>query len=424
MSFTGTGVFTGVVLSLGIQTMALAQEAGKPAGAPAESKATPPISMKAIPPATTIKFKMETFVKGVEVPWDMVFTSKDRMIFTERAGRVRQVVKGQLRNEPLVTIDNVASGRGENGLLGICLHPDYQDNKFVYVAYGFKGQGEPNDVRVVRYTDTGSKLESPTLIIKGFPFGANHAGCSVRFGPDGKLYISTGEAFKKQLAKDMTSLGGKILRINGDGTVPSDNPFVGSEHKAKGVRPEIWSFGHRNPQGIDWQAGTNELFSTEHGPSVSDAPGGGDEFNHVRKGHDMGWPGVHHAQTNDTSDPPLVEYTPAVAPASGVFYNGDLFPELKGAFLSGFLRGNALVAFYVDGDKLVKQETLIKDLGRIRPVIVGPDGAIYFATSNRDGRGRAADEDDRIFRLVPAGTEDAKPEVPAKTPATPTPSKQ
>ncbi len=395
-----------------------------PAATPAASAARTPISMKAIPPATAIKFKMETFVKGVEVPWDMVFTSKDRMLFTERAGRVRQVVKGQLRNEPVAIIDNVISIGGENGLMGICLHPDYADNKFIYLAFGCKKYGEPNDVRVVRYVDAGNKLESPTVIIKGFPCGANHAGCSVRFGPDGKLYITTGEAYKKLTAKDLSSYGGKLLRINGDGTVPTDNPFVSAEYKAKGAKPEIWSYGHRNSQGIDWHPVTKELYSSEHGPSGSDAPGGGDEFNHLHVGHNYGWPDVHHAMTNDISDPPLVEYTPSVAPASGVFYTGSLFPELKGAFLSGFLRGKALVAFHVDGDKIVKQETLVKDLGRIRPVIVGPDGAIYFATSNKDGRGRPDAEDDRIFRLV-ADTGETKPEVvPAPAAPAPTPSKQ
>ena len=352
---------------------------------------------------TAVKFKMETVVKGVEVPWDIAFTSPDRMLFTERAGRVRQVRKGVLANEPLAVIEGVVHIGGENGLMGMCLDPEYSDNKFIYLAYGYSKMenGNDSDIRVVRYTDTGNALENPTVIIKGFPSGSNHAGCRVRFGPDKKLYITTGERYKRALAQDMTSLGGKILRINADGSIPDDNPFVGAEFKAKGARPEIWSFGHRNPQGLDWQPGTGELYSSEHGPSGSDAPGGGDEFNHVVKGHNFGWPLVHHAETNDTSDAPLVEYTPAVAPSSGTFYDGALFPELKGAFLITCLRGNGLIAITPKGDTIVKQETLVKGLGRLRAATVGPDGAIYFATSNRDGRGRGADEDDRIIRLVP-----------------------
>jgi glucose/arabinose dehydrogenase len=374
-----------------------------PAAASPKGEKRVPISMTVLPPLTAVKFKMETVVKGAEVPWDIAFTSPDRMLFTERAGRVRQVRKGVLVNEPLAVIEGVVHIGGENGLMGMCLDPDYSENKFIYLAYGYSKleNGNDSDIRVVRYTDTGNALENATVIIKGFPSGSNHAGCRVRFGPDKKLYITTGERYKRALAQDMTSLGGKILRINADGTIPSDNPFVGAEVKAKGTRPEIWSFGHRNPQGLDWQPGTGELYSSEHGPSGSDAPGGGDEFNHVIKGHNFGWPLVHHAETNDTSDAPLVEFTPAIAPSSGTFYTGSLFPELKGVFLITCLRGNGLIAITPKGDTIEKQETLVKGLGRLRAATVGPDGAIYFATSNRDGRGRGADEDDRIIRLVP-----------------------
>lgn len=361
----------------------------------------PTISTSGPPPATAVKFQVETVVRNVRVPWEIVFTAPNRMLFTEREGRVRAVVDGDLRSEPLLVVEKVArTPGGENGLMGMCLHPDHERNRFVYLAYGYV-DGRERDVRVVRYSDTGASLVEPVVILSGFPFGPNHAGCRIRFGPDGKLYITTGERFERDLAQSMTSLGGKILRVNDDGSAPEDNPFTGPEWKAQGARPEIWALGVRNPQGIDWQPGTGLLFETEHGPSVADGPPGGDELNIIRRGMNYGWPIVHHAQHRAGFESPLIEWTPAVAPASGMFYNGDLLPELKGSYLVGCLRGESIIRVVLDGERVERQETLLSGYGRIRALATGPDGAIYFSTSNRDGRGRPGALDDRICKIVP-----------------------
>lgn len=216
--------------------------------------------------------------------------------------------------------------------------------------------------------------------------------------PDGKLYVTTGDATKRELAQKPDSLAGKILRLNDDGSVPPDNPFVNQ----KGARPEIWCLGNRNPQGLDWQPGTNQLFETEHGPSGFDGPGGGDEVNIVEKGKNYGWPVIHHTETREGLESPLLEYTPAVAPASGMFYRGSAFPEFRNNFLFGCLRGTCIVRVVLDGRRVISQERLLEGAyGRIRDVAEGPDGAIYFSTSNRDGRGSPAPNDDRILKLVP-----------------------
>jgi glucose/arabinose dehydrogenase len=188
------------------------------------------------------------------------------------------------------------------------------------------------------------------------------------------------------------------LRLNDDGTVPPDNPFVGN----KNYRPEIWTTGHRNAQGLAWQPGSGLMFQTEHGPSGFDGPGGGDEVNIVERGKNYGWAEIHHNQTKEGMISPLLEYTPACAPASGMFYNGAAFPEFKGNFFLGCLRGRRIIRISLNGRNVVAQEDLLKGTyGRIREMAEGPDGAIYFSTSNRDGRGSAAAEDDRILRLVP-----------------------
>jgi glucose/arabinose dehydrogenase len=196
----------------------------------------------------------------------------------------------------------------------------------------------------------------------------------------------------------LDSLAGKILRLNDDGTIPADNPFVGKP----GARPEIWSYGHRNPQGIDWQPGTNLLFETEHGPSGFDGPGGGDEVNIVEKGKNYGWPVIHHTQTHPGMEAPLLEYTPACAPASAMFYRGTTFPQFDGNFFFGCLAGKRIIRVVLDGRRVVSQENLLEGkYGRIRDVAQGPDGYLYFSTSNHDGRGSPAADDDRIIRLQP-----------------------
>jgi glucose/arabinose dehydrogenase len=345
-------------------------------------------------PQSSTKFKVETVVGGLEVPWSIVWAPDGRMIFTERPGRVRVFEKGALRQKPLYVVPDVEQ-TGETGLMSVALHPQFSNNQFVYLSYGYGSRGA--NVRVVRFRETAEGLVDRKVIIENIPAAQFHAGCRLRFGPDGKLYITTGDATRRELAQKLDSLAGKTLRLNDDGSIPQDNPYVGQQN----ARTEIWSIGHRNAQGLDFQPGSNLMFQTEHGPSNFDGPPGGDEVNIVEKGKNYGWPLIHHTETRAGLESPLLEYTPACAPASGMFYRGSAFPGFKGNFFFGCLRGEMLIRVALDGRKVLGQEGIVKEYGRIRDVAEGPDGAIYFSTSNRDGRGKPATDDDRIVRLVP-----------------------
>ena len=346
-------------------------------------------------PQSQTSFKVETVVENLQVPWSIVWAPDGRMIFTERPGRVRVYENGRLRPEPLFVVPDVEP-KGESGLMSIALHPQFASNHLLYLSYAYNANGQ--QVRVVRYRETPSGFADRKVIVENIPAAQFHAGCRLRFGPDGKLYITTGDATERELAQKLDSLAGKTLRLNDDGTVPSDNPFVGRPN----ARPEIWTYGNRNGQGIDFQPGTNLLWETEHGPSGFDGPGGGDEVNILERGKNYGWPVIHHRATHEGMESPVLEYTPACAPASGMFYRGSQFPQFKNNFFFGCLVGTRIIRVVLDGRQVVSQENLLeKKYGRIRDIPEGPDGFIYFSTSNRDGRGSPAKDDDRILRLVP-----------------------
>ena len=361
-----------------------------------EVEATSQKSPQANQPQTApVSFRVETVVANLEVPWSIVWASDGRMFFTERPGRVRVFQNGKLAPQPVFTVPDVAPS-GEGGLMSITLHPQFVSNRWLYLSYVYHSDNQY--VRVVRYRESETGFTEAKVIIQGIPAAQYHAGCKLRFGPDGKLYITTGDATQRELAQQLNSLAGKILRVNDDGSVPNDNPFVGQ----KDARPEIWSYGHRNPQGLDFQPDTNLIVETEHGPSGFDGPEGGDEVNIVEKGKNYGWPIVHHRATHAGMEAPLLEYTPACAPASGMFYRGSEFPQFRGNYFFGCLKGVRIIRVVLDGRRVVTQENLLEGkYGRIREVAEGPDGYLYFTTSNRDDRGHPATDDDRIIRLVP-----------------------
>lgn len=343
----------------------------------------------------SVPIVIEEVARDLYVPWSIVFTSQERMLITERSGAIRVIENGKLRQTPLKTFPQI-SARSEEGLMGMTLDPDYETNKYLYVAYAYP-QKNGLAVRVVRFTDEGSDLTGEKIIIDAIPAAQNHAGTRLRFGPDKKLYITTGDASDRAIAQDMGSLGGKILRVNADGTIPADNPYSDSP---------IWSYGHRNSQGLDWHPVTKELYATEHGPSLFDGPAGGDEVNRIEEGANYGWPLVSHENTYEGTEAPLVLYTPAVAPASGMFYSSDVIPQFTNSFFFGGLRGQGLFRVVFDEKNpdvvLVNEKLEEISVGRIRDVATGPDGYIYFSTSNRDGRGNAAAGDDKIYRIIPA----------------------
>ena len=352
-------------------------------------------------PSRTAKFRVETVATNLEVVWSIVFAPDNRMFFTERPGRVRVMENGKLRAEPLAALADVEPS-GESGLMGMALHPKFAENHFLYLAYAYRTGGDQR-VKVVRFRETGKDLIEPKIIIENIPAARFHAGTRLRFGADSKLYITTGDATNQSQAQELNSLGGKTLRLNDDGTIPADNPFVNQ----KNARPEIWSYGHRNAQGMDFQPETNLMFQTEHGPSLIDGVSlfkrsGGDEVNIVERGKNYGWAKISHKMRREGMETAIVEYSPAVAPASGMFYRGDAFPEFKNNFFFGALRGQTIVRLVVENRRVVAEERLLeKQYGRIREIAEAPDGTIYFTTSNRDGRGDAVQEDDRILRFVP-----------------------
>lgn len=341
------------------------------------------------------KFRVETVAGGLQVPWGIAFLPGGNLLFTERPGRVRIIENGKLKAEPVYQVADVEPS-GESGLMDVSIHPNFKENKFVYLAYAYRGDGK--QVKVVRYKFDGKTFLEPKTIVENIPGAPNHAGTRARFAPDGKLYVTTGDSTDWNLAQKTDSLAGKTLRLNDDGTIPEDNPFV----KDKSYRPEIFSIGHRNAQGLAWSP-EGLMFQTEHGPSGFEGKGGGaDEVNIVDRGKNYGWAEIYGALKKDGMESPLLEYSPACAPASALVYSGSVFPAFKGNFFFGCLKGERIIRVVLNGRSVVSQEDLLKGAyGRIREMAQSPDGLIYFSTSNRDGRGSAAQEDDRIMRIVP-----------------------
>ncbi len=341
--------------------------------------------------STENNYKIEIFVQNLEVPWSIVFTDSSRILVTERPGRLRVIENGKLQSEPVHVFDEISS-KGEEGLMGLTLDPDYKTNKLIYLSYAYKINGDMQ-VKVMQYIDSGKSISEGKIIIDNLPAAQYHCGCRLKFGPDKKLYLTTGDAGNREYAQDLDKLFGKILRINSDGSVPPDNPFPNSP---------IWCYGNRNSQGIDWYPGTEIMWETEHGPSGFDGPGGGDEVNIIVKGKNYGWPIVHHRDHKDGMEDPILEFTPAVAPASGMFYRSGVIPGFKNNFFFGCLIGNGIMRVVVDEKDPTKPlsfEKICTTYGRIRDVAEGYDGAIYFGTSNRDGRGKPDEGDDKIYKI-------------------------
>ncbi len=357
--------------------------------------ATTPTDTTQPSPITSVPYVIEEVTSGLVIPWSIAFTSPDRMLVTERPGRLRVIEKNKLQPQPLHTFPEIATA-GEEGLMSIAIDPDYRKNKWIYLSLAYNA-GADQFVKVVRFDDLGTKLANQFVVIDKIPAAKFHAGCRIAFGPDGMLYISTGDAFDRELAQVKTSLAGKILRLHKDGKIPADNPIAGSP---------LWSYGHRNPQGIAWHPVTGQMYSSEHGPSVIDGPAGGDEINRIIKNANYGWPLVSHEKTLAGTVAPIKLFTPAEAPASLLIYSGNALPQFKNNLFFGALVGTGLIRLTLDAtdpDKITSVEKLTEvKYGRIREVVQGPDGFIYFSTSNRDGRGKPVASDDRIFRLRPA----------------------
>lgn len=332
----------------------------------------------------------ETVVEGLEVPWALEFAPDGRILVTERAGRIRVVRDGVLEEAPLA--DLPVATVSESGLMGIALHPSFKASGFLYVCYTYRDAGGRLLNRVARLTDAGGVAKGHRVILDGIPGARNHNGCRLRFGPDGKLYVTMGDAQVPDRAQDLNSLSGKVLRLEADGSVPEDNPIPGSY---------VYTYGHRNPQGLDWHPGTGDLFITEHGPATDD------EINILIPGGNYGWPRVLGVARDASYVDPILTFTPTVALAGAAFVTGDRLPEdWNGNFLFANLKAAHLHRVVLGPPEfrtVLSHERLFQgQFGRLRAVALSPDGYIYFTTSNRDGRGEPRPGDDRLLRLVSA----------------------
>jgi len=341
---------------------------------------------------TSVTIDTDVVVTGLETPWAIDFAPDGRIFITERPGRIRIVKNGQLLDEPWTTID-VAPG-GESGLLGLALDPEFQNNGLVYLSYTYVDQEGNSTNRLVRMRDDQSSDKGTLdgILIDGVRGASNHDGGRLRFGPDNKLYWTMGDAQDSDLAQDISSLNGKILRLNPDGTIPDDNPFPNSI---------VYSYGHRNPQGLAWQPGTGRLYSTEHGPSGFQGSGQ-DEVNCIEAGKNYGWPIIYGDKTQSDMVTPVIQSgsSETWAPAGATFVVGGPW---DGSLLFVGLRGQSLYRLTLDDHDPFKvlsfERLLVGEFGRLRDVAQGPDNAIYVLTSNRDGRGRPSEGDDKLLRL-------------------------
>jgi glucose/arabinose dehydrogenase len=352
-----------------------------------------------------VPFNVVTVSEGLVNPWGLAFLADDRMLVTERPGRLRVVsADGKNMSEPVAGLPPV-DARGQGGLLDVALDPAFQKNQLIYWSYAEPGQNVNNTaVARGRLVDgTPPRVENVQVIFHQAPSlnSPLHFGSRLVFNRDGTLFITLGDRSipeGRMQAQRLDGLLGKIARLNPDGSVPKDNPFVGKD----GVRPEIWSYGHRNVQAATLHPTTGELWEVEHGTR------GGDELNVVRRGKDYGWPTIAYGieyqggpitggiQQKEGMEQPRYYWDPVIAPSGMVFYTGKLFPAWRDSLFIGGLGSLNLVRLTLKGEQVVGEERLLQDLQprreRIRNVRQGPEGALYLLTDSANGR---------ILKLVP-----------------------
>jgi len=333
------------------------------------------------------KFRVDTVLNNLDgVPWSMEFAPDGRLFVTERVGRVLIVNVTTGMYDVALQIPGVF-GSGEAGLLGLALDPAFTQNHLVYLYYTAATSTTTGINRLVRYRETGSQLVEGVLLLDNIPASNIHDGGRLKFGPDGLLYLTTGDAATQGLAQDVSSLAGKILRLNRDGTAAAGNRFSSP----------VFTYGHRNPQGIDWHPTTGIMWSSEHGNV------GNDEINTISSGLNFGWPRIEANDTFPGMEVPITFFNPAIAPSGAAFYRGTRIPLFTNNLFVATLRGTHLLRLTIDesGRRITGQERLLEGtFGRLRDVVMGLDGNMYVATNNRDGRGTPATGDDRILRIA------------------------
>jgi len=343
--------------------------------------------------------RVETVAGALSHPWALAFLPDQRMLVTERPGRMRIVTRDGKLSPSLAGVPKVFA-RSQGGLHDVALDRGYAQNQTIYVCYAEPvGSGGRTALARARLVDEGTpRLDDVKVIFQqeGPLSSGNHFGCRIVQMPDGNLFLTLGEHFTyRDEAQNLGNHLGKIVRIRPDGGVPPDNPFVGNS----GAKPEIWSYGHRNPQGLAINPASGKVWEHEHGPR------GGDEINIPEAGKNYGWPvigygidysgaRIHESTHKPGMEQPIYYWVPSIAPSGMAFYTGDLFATWRGNLFVGALAAQLLVRLELDGEKVVKEERLLHDLGeRIRDVRVGPDGALWLLTDNSSGR---------ILRVTPA----------------------
>lgn len=333
-------------------------------------------------------FRVVTLAQGLEFPWSMAFLPDGDLLVTEKPGRLRRWHAGALLPEPVGGVPPVVY-KEDGGLMDVVLHPQFATNQRIYLCFGH-GTMERNALRVVHGRLAGDRLEDVKAILDADNVNKEgaHLGCRMVFDRDGLLFVSVGDRYDfRDRAQDTSGLYGKILRLNDDGTIPADNPFARG-----GGRPEIWSYGHRNPQGAALHPRTGQPWFHEHGPK------GGDEINIPHAGKNYGWPKATWGIDYDGSviseftalpdvEQPVWYWLPSIAPSGMAFYQGGKFPRWQGDLFVGAMAAKALVRLELDGERVLHEERLLTDLDeRIRDVRAGPDGYLYLLTDSEHGR--------------------------------------
>ncbi len=343
--------------------------------------------------------RVETVAGALSHPWALAFLPDQRMLVTERPGRMRLVTRDGKLSPSLTGVPKVFA-RSQGGLHDVALDRGYAQNQTIYVCYAEPvGSGGRTALARARLVDEGTpRLDDVKVIFQqeGPLSSGNHFGCRIVQMPDGNLFLTLGEHFTyRDEAQNLGNHLGKIVRIRPDGGVPPDNPFVGNS----GAKPEIWSYGHRNPQGLAINPASGKVWEHEHGPR------GGDEINIPEAGKNYGWPvigygidysgaRIHESTHKPGMEQPIYYWVPSIAPSGMAFYTGDLFATWRGNLFVGALAAQLLVRLELDGEKVVKEERLLHALGeRVRDVRAGPDGALWLLTDNSSGR---------ILRVTPA----------------------
>jgi glucose/arabinose dehydrogenase len=347
-------------------------------------------------PSQYYSLRLVTVAGGLEHPWSLAWLPDGRMLVTEREGHLLIVTAGGKVSAPVAGLPEIAD-TGQGGLLDVLVAPDFATSRTIYFSFSEPGKGGQGTAVAAAELDSG-RLANLRILFRQTPKsgGGRHFGSRLVLARDGSLFITIGERGERDRAQDTAVNRGQVVRIRTDGEIPRDNPFAGS----KGYRPEIWSYGHRNPQGAALHPETGELWIHEHGAR------GGDEVNIARAGRNYGWPviaygrhyrggkigeGTHKAGMEQ----PVHYWDPSIAPSGMVFYTGDRFPAWRGNLLVGALKFQLVARLVLDGETVVAEERILEELGeRIRDVRQGPDGYVYLLTDESDGR---------ILRLEPAG---------------------